>query len=368
MKPQQIVLLIIAIVILNNLALLSYLGHFSAQPQDVYDIKTAIEEELLTKPSLRVSTNPAQSFEPAKTPVTEIDVIDNAGLTQAIEDYVDSDKFSVMFEDWQRKTRQRNTEIANRLSAAEADELHTVALEAESRSERMTALHLLLQGSKFKQLSNQQLKELYTEPETEGWSKAQLLNGLLENDDPEALGWAKDSIRNGTVSRGADSQLYAAVYEKDPNFMIQYINENEFDPSSSQHALISFIQQEPDLASTFYARNFDKILSSNNDDVFMYGIGSATIELNQQQQSRVAELFSSNNRHKRNFAISLAASISDPQILRQAYTELNRSQEQLVFIASLLGPNASAEASSLGRELASSSEHPHIQRLAAGNY
>ncbi|MBL4672892.1 MAG: hypothetical protein JKX81_11590 [Arenicella sp.] len=187
---------------------------------------------------------------------------------------------------------------------------------------------------------------------------------MLENDDAEALDWAKSSIQTDSIGRHTGSDVYAAIYEKDPDFIIQHINQIDINTWSPQHGLLGLIQQQPELATTFYTQNFDKILSSNNDKVFMYGLGNATIELTQQQQSQVVELFDSHNQHKRNFAINLASTIDDLQTLRQAYTKLNRNQDQMIFIRGLLSSNASSGAADLARELASNSDNPRIQRLA----
>jgi len=365
MKVYQRIFIIIAVVMLNNVMLLFYIGHFSKDQTLRSDVKEIISATATVAPTS--SNQPLATIDLIQRPTTvesEIEEIDSAELAQAVENYIDSDQFLVVLEAWQKNARQRNNDLSMRMSKMGGRELHSVVLQAESRSERFAAFGTLLQGGKLQQLSNQELKELYTEPSIDRSNKAQLLSILLENDDAEALDWAKSSIQTDSIGRHTGSDVYAAIYEKDPDFIIQHINQIDINTWSPQHGLLGLIQQQPELATTFYTQNFDKILSSNNDKVFMYGLGNATIELTQQQQSQVVELFDSHNQHKRNFAINLASTIDDLQTLRQAYTKLNRNQDQMIFIRGLLSSNASSGAADLARELASNSDNPRIQRLA----
>jgi len=156
--------------------------------------------------------------------------------------------------------------------------------------------------------------------------------------------------------------LFDVIYDKDPEFIKQYIANVEFEGSSNSVNLISFVQTEPDLSSTFFARNFDKILDSTNDDVFRYIYG-LNIEMTSTQQSRVAELFSSKNKDKRRFAIGLASKITDTATLRNAYDQLSRTSDKNHFISTLLSDGSNSKNKQLARELAENSNDPSIQQL-----
>lgn len=366
MKTYQIALAVIAILVLNNLALLSYLGYFS-------------EKEIANRITIQKSEVSRGKTDLAQPLASEIETLENqqpqpfqaqesSELSSAIENFVNSDQFEIVLENWQLRARQRNEELQGRLATMDTSELYTTAVDAQSRTEKAMAFSSLFQGGKLSKLSNQELKTLYTNSVSKEWGKTQLLKQLLENDDEDALSWAKASINDNTLTRGFDHEVFSVVYEKDPGFIKSYIAQVEFDPSDSRLGLFSFIQQEPELASSFYTRNLDQILDSKNSNVFMYGLHGTKIAMSEQQQLKIVDFFGSSNRHKRNFAISLVSSIEDTSVLRDAYSNLSRQQDKLIFLGSLLSPNNNAEASSLARELASNSDDPNIQRLSNAAY
>jgi len=283
MKTYQIVLIIVILLVINNIALLSFIGHFSEQEtavtaQEGSTPDTAAEVEVSS--TIAASSNsietPIENSNPALPQTTEV--------TLAVEKYIRSEQFAVVMDDWQLSASQRFGEASARMKKMNGQELHAVMLDAENLIEKMTALDILLQGGKLKQLSNTQLKSLYTEIEHNHWGKAKLLNVLLENDDPEALVWAKTSITQNAFSNSSSGDIYNAVYEKDPEFITRHLEQFELDPSSSQYSLLTFVSQEPELARLFYARNFDKILNSDNDELFMFGAPSKDIEMTRQQE------------------------------------------------------------------------------------
>jgi hypothetical protein len=333
MKVYQITFIIIAAVMLNNIALPFYIGHFSKnQTLEPY------VNEATSASAPPYSSQPLIAVELIQRPgivKSEKQQRDSIELSQAVENYIDSDKFLVFLESWQKNARQRHSDLRTRMSKMGARELQSSVLLAEGQSERITAFGMLLEGGKLRELSNQELKELYKETSINKSNKEKSLSLLLEDNDAKALDWAKSSIQNDAIGRHTSPDVYAAIYEKDPDFIIQHVNQIDINTWSPQHGLLGLIQQQPELATAFYTRNLDKILSSNNDQVFIYGTGNAKLELTQQQQSRVVELFDSSNERKRNFAIGLAPTIDDLHTLRQAYAKLNRRQVQMMFIGSL---------------------------------
>ncbi len=361
MKPYQIVLTVITVLALNNLALLSFIGHFSEQKNDTIDVASN---------GGGITLSEAQRSDDEKTSNSATSLAseqqDKTDLTQEFENYVRSEQFSAVITDWQRKSRKRNQEISARLVNMNADELYAVAFESENINEKSMALYQLTQGSKYKQLSNEKLKGLYSEDGNDGWARQKFLSTLLERDDSEALGWAKQLITGTSVSRtSSELDIYSKIYEKDPEFMKQHVAETEFSDTPRSFDLFTFLQTEPKLAGPFFTRNFDKILKSQNDDIFKFGMyGIANIELTQQQQLDVTKLFKSKNSNKRNFANSLIEKIDDIQALRGAYAGLRLARDKDRFIGSLLQSGENTEKLALGKEFAANSDDPNVQRLA----
>ena len=246
-------------------------------------------------------------------------------------------------------------------------ELYQFINNAENANERSNALNYLLQSSKIKQLSNDELKHAYGLSTDHVWGKTKILEVLLEKGDEQALVWAKASIsENNSINRyGFD--MYSAVYQQDSEFIKSHLESLELDLESPNLGLFTFLAQEPEVAKPFYIRNLDKILDSNSDEIFSYASSISGVELSSSQQSKVIDLFSSPNRNKRHFAINLATQIKDTDVLRSAYTTLDRSQEKIIFIAQLVNSIDNPEAAALARELASNSDNPQIRRFATQN-
>jgi hypothetical protein len=367
MKIHQIVLAVIVILSVNNLLLLSYLGYFSEKETSI----NAINSE----GGPNYSTPEPSQFSPSGValPIDQDQIalrqaLEKNDLNDAIENYIKSEQFTVAMDDWQLKASRRFAVITERLAKMDAPELYISALEGHSRTERAAALNSLFQNNRLAQLSSDQLKDLYINTSMYSYGKNNILKILLENDDSEALSWAKSSITDDALTQNFDSEIYSLIYDKDPEFVKIHLAELEFEPSLTGLGILSFMQQEPGLASSFYGRNFDKILDSKNNNVFIFTPDASQLTLNDQQQSRVAELFSSNNRHKRNFAIGLAPIIEDTQLLRDAYSNLSRNQDKMMFIMSLMTPDVRTEASDLARELAKNSDEPNIRRLLNTRY
>jgi len=358
------VLIVLAILALNNVLLLSFMGYFSSST-DNETVSSVHSPSLTIEPNpatAKISAPPQQDGKSQESAVTQHESIE---IEHAIQQYVYSDQFATVLDEWQLRFRQRSNEMKQRLATMSGQELHAVALDAESRSERIMAFNLLIEdgANRLKQLSNQQIKDIYTQMDSDHWSKASILSLLIKNGDNDALDWAKQAINENSLPRGANYDLYNSVYDIDPEFIQNHVEQLELDTSNPPNALLSLLYQETDLAANFLSQNFDKILDSKNDEIFMMGISNANLELTQRQQSRMVELFGSTSREKRSFAINLARNIDDTQLLREGYDQLTRKGEKMQFIVSLLHPGAKPEISNLAKELATSSDEPSIQNL-----
>jgi len=361
MKSYQIILITIAILALNNLVLLTFMGYFSKEKVISTEI-TTLDAAASLESTKSFPTSSKQPVLSTSQPEISTPLEAQPELIRRFDEYVQSDQFADALENWQLKYRQRYKEINERLAVMNSDELYSIVIDTQNQTERATALYQLMQGGKYQQLTDEQMKSLYSETQIEDWSKSRLLTTLVERGDPEALSWAKQSIRSNSASLANNTGLFDVIYDKDPEFIKQYIANVEFEDSSSSVNLISFIQSESDLSDAYFTRNFDKILDSTNDDVFKY-IYAPNIEMTSTQQSRVAELFNSKNRDKRRFAIGLASKITDTTTLRSAYDQLSRSSDKNHFISTLLSDGSNSKNKQLARELAENSNDPSIQQL-----
>ncbi len=365
MKTLNVILSVILILIINNIVLLWLTGYFT-EPSTIIGSSDLIPDNVIAEPQHRPSKiDPSDvNSHSVNAAVTESEEL-TPEIQQAIQDYVSSDQFYLTLEEWQSKASQRYQELSNRLTSMNTQELYAFVNESENPNEKLSALSYLVQGGKLSQLSSEELKNLYQHTGDQQWGKSKLLKVLLEKEDPDALTWAKALISdNNRTQNSYSSDIYDAIYHQDPEFIKRHIEETEFNPRSPQLDLFSFIAQEPDLATSFFNRNLDSILDSDNDNVFLYAYNVPVIEMSNQQEAKVLELFESRNRNKRNFAIGLAPQIEDTQALRQAYSTLERNQDKLGFVARLVSAVDNPDAVALGRELAASSDNPAIQRFA----
>lgn len=345
MKTYQVILIVIAVLAVNNLALLTLVGYFS-------------ENQRHSGQSTGLS-NTSQSLSSDEA----VDYHDFDEVTLAVEEFVNSYQFTEVLDNWEKRSRRRDEKIGERLADLDSQELHLLSLDTDSDAEREIAFDLLVEQGKLEQLSNDEIKALYVDLENGQSNKAILLALLLDKDDPEALEWAKESFNDSSFSNGSSSEIYAAVYDEDPIFVENHITGVEFDPTQAPPGLLEFVQQVPNLANLYYSQNFDKILSSSSDDVFGFIEADVNIQLSYEQQSKLVSLFASSSGVKRDFAIGLAGIMDDSQLLRDAYSNITRSQDKSAFLASLLS-SSSSDVSDLAVELALNSDDPDIQRLA----
>ncbi len=364
MKIYQKILLALGILAINNLLLLSLIGYFSEGESNA--VKDDSTHSIPSNSIGQVQANPRTS-EPDPHTVRTQNVIptENIELEQAIQQYVYSDQFETVLVDWQQRLQQRDNDMKERMATMSSRELHSVVLNAESLTERTMAFDLLIENgaNKLKQLSNEQIKDIYIETDNSHWSKASMLSLLIENGDRDALDWAKQAISDNTIPRGATYDLINNIFDHDPEFVKNHVENFELDTSNPPNSLMAFLYQEPDLINTFLARNFDKILDAENDEIYRLAVSSADLSLTSQQQSKMAELFGSTSREKRSFAINLARNIEDTRLLRDGYEQLTRKGEKMQFIVSLLHPGVNSEISNLAKELATSSDEPSIRNL-----
>lgn len=369
MKFYQVVLTVIAAFVINNVLLVNYLNQESVQPQSGDAIPS------VPKPGSQiVKDESAQEFESDQIKAEESDQnshtklaetatdTDSQQLIETIETYAKSDQFIAILDDYYLTAATRYQEIEQRLNGLNASELFAIVSESDNLLKQQSAMQLLTQG-KLHQLSVSELKTLYQHDQTPNWNKANILTSLLNENDPEALGWAKNMISSGSHSRwsGLNDELYTSVYEKDPNFIRNYINEFEIESGPSGFGFYNFMQQEPKLANEFFTTRLDEILDVENGTIFQFGGYDVEFDMTTSQQSKLLSFFESSNQRKRSFAMSLLENVDDIDMLREAFSELERTREKRNFINSI-GTSGDSKKQSLAKELARNSGDPSLQK------
>lgn len=365
MKPYQVILIVITIVALNNLLVLSLVGYFSkesslpATPVNVASKTVPEPEDTLVTNAESIFEPPAIDTQVAPDPSPETSAPEEE-LVSAVKRFVTSKDFEKVLDEYQLSASLRYQQMQKRFSRMGASELYDAAINSDSRTEKQMALAMLNQG-KVNDLETSELKVLYQEQSVDEWGKRQILVKLLEEKDPEALNWAKQLLSDGQVFYG--DEVYAAVYEVDPDFVKERLSNLDLSDSQSSASALSFVIQEPELAKVFFEENFDKILESNSNQIYQMGAYSVDFDLSRRQQASLIEFFDSTNRHKRSFAISVSKNIDDVDVLRDAYSRLAKRKDQRNFLRRLSLERMNPDKRSLVQELAADSDDPEIRKM-----
>jgi len=170
MKSYQIILITIAILALNNLVLLTFMGYFSKEK--VISTKvTTVDAAASLESTKSFPTSSKQPVLSTSQPEKSTPLEAQPELIRRFDEYVQSDQFADALENWQLKYRQRYKEINERLAVMNSDELYSIVIDTQNQTERATALYQLMQGGKYQQLTDEQMKSLYSETQIEDWSK-----------------------------------------------------------------------------------------------------------------------------------------------------------------------------------------------------
>jgi len=375
MKVHKVIVIVIIVVALNNILLLSLLGYYSDGPE-LTPVSRSTPAEAPQEPYSQTGDSVATLQDERQTETTELDnnrqnksfEVDmsesayESEVAVAVKQFVKSKDFEIILDDYQLNAIPRYEELQRRFKAMTASELLTTALDSSKKMEQKYAQQMLVQG-KLGDLESHEMKALYQADGVSDWVKQQLLPLLLEDEDSEAVAWAKQSLSEGSSFTYQDREVYAAIYETDPDFIVQHINSMSLDDGYRAFAMISFVTQDEELLKNFYSENFDRLLESKNGKLFQYLKGNNDLELSNRQQSQLAELFESKNRHKRAFAIRQVKNIDDVNVLRDSFSRLRRTKDQRLFLQMLSQDQKDPQMKNLIQELAEESQDPQIRKF-----
>ena len=348
MNTNKLILIVILLIVVNNLIVLNLLGYFSVSTDHAATtITTKAHSELDDRGNRSAESEPSKEGATKEIEVAELTSSSDDTFFQSFQRFSATADFTKILDEHQEKARARYKAAEELISKMDVFELLEVAKNSEKRSETRLALQYMMASGKINKLELIDLRALYQIDSLDNHYKSEILNKLLEAGDEEALGWAKQTIVEERPGIHIDSELLTMVYEKDPDFIDRYVDQLELESLGSYNSIYSLMSQEPKLNSRFFSKHFDEILNSDNKFVYQIGRHSVDFDMSLEQQARVAQLFSSDDKHKRNFAINLAAHIESTDLLRESYGKLTRTQEKQGFLYGLFGKQISAEQLSL---------------------
>ena len=368
MKVPQFVLFLVvmvAVVAINNVFLLSYMGYFSS---DTEPKRAEVTNPIAPDGQKSIQHSPRQPAEQqkAETPFLQDQLEPEAqeipGSLQSFQEFVRSPDFTEVLDKYMLDAGPRYQEKEKRFNQMDATELYSIVLEAENNMDKQIATQLLMRG-KVNDLERTQLKTLYQQGDLESWWSTRLLATLLEDGDDDALVWAKQFLDNEDDTVYFSSDVYESIYHRDPEYIKQHLSDIDINTDGRITYILGFLASETELAKEFYSHHFDDILESDRNQIYRMMKSNIELDLSQSQQSDVINLFDSQNRHKRSFAIDQVGNIDDINGLRGAYQALTRPSEQKKFLKNLMGDKQSSDKNELAKELASGSDDPEITEL-----
>ena len=365
MKQYRKVLIFLIILMINNLIMLNFMGYFSSDSELIGTERDGraesvdlLDTEKQNKPIPKASSIESNAVSMEKNTSSN----QNIEIEDAIQRYVKSEQFAEILDEYRDAVRARNRNTEKLLSGMSVSELYEVTQNSSQRIEKQSAIRKLLQGN-INKLELHQLKTLYQDPEFDKYSKSRFLVKMIEHNDSEALDWAKQALTDNELGKYIEYDLLSSIYEKDPEFIRGYIDQIDVADLGGGSNIFYLTQLEPEVINGFFAKKFDQILESNNDDLYQMIGHNVEFDMTNEQQVKLGEFFESNNKHKRSFAINLAKNIDDISILREAYNRLPRKAEKQSFVYSLYNSQNNREHLNLIEELITDSDVPRLQLL-----
>lgn len=372
MKTSKVLLIVIIVVLINNVLLLSY---FSKDSEPSAELSASSKDlEVRSNPSNSESRAPnelltldqgldAQSLgQSAYVPSRESSTGSDTDISSAVRQYIQSEEFERVLDNYQTQAAPRHEEMQSRLNAMSASELHLLAIDSSNSYEQKYAQQFLIQNG-LGELGVEEIKQLYHAEGVSEWVQQSLLPRLLEEGDAEAIDWAKQLLYKNTKGQFIGSEIYSSIYDADPDFIKEHINNLDLNDFQKIAGAMSFVMRDADLTESFYEENFDKLLDLNNSTSYEFFHNSAELELSHRQQSRLAELFASKSSKRRGFAIRQAGNIGDANILRDAYSQLSKNSEKLSLLQTLSKRSNNTDVRKLIQELAEDSENADIRKM-----
>jgi len=364
LKTHHVLLTIIIVVLINNALLLGYL---SKDSEPVVMVSGDTSKQV-------TRTDPVADHRVVSDRYSDQDSdLDNhteqllnseleAKISEAVDQYLLSGNFTRQLNNYQKEFASEFEEIHNRLTVMSVTELYSVSIDSSNPSEQEYAQQLLAQNG-FGELDATQLKSLYLTDDVSSWGEESLLLKLLEGNDAEAIGWVKQKIADGSMAQYQNPEIFSAIFDADPDFVKQHVRDLDLNNPRQSVAALSFIMRDSELSKNFYEQNFDKLLDVKNSQIYQYLYPPAELELSSGQQNRLVELFDSQSRQRREFAISQARNIGDVNVLRDAYSRLSKNSEKLSFLQNLSNGENKTDVALLIQELVAESNDANIREM-----
>lgn len=290
--------------------------------------------------------------------------IEAQAFAEAYQNFAQTEEYADLWYRLQRDISRQHFEQSNRYQQMSAEELYASFLGAVSDQERDSILGALQMG-KLMDLDVLQIKEIYDMLDDSQNYRTILLNTLVERGDAQALEQAKQLILNPADAFYLQvNELVTAVFDKDPDFIRDYFSNLSLDDIQANRPLLWAMSSNKDLAQLFLQNNIDNVLEVEVDASFAHVGASATLDLSRRQQRKIVDMMDTANPHRRHFAQSLVGNFTEPDLIREAFSRVDRPAEQKTFLFILMRANTSGEMSAVARELAAQSDDESIRRLA----
>lgn len=357
-KTISVVLLLITI---NNVLLLWLLGYFSndliatAPSSTNIDAETTMSSELIPQSERLEAKRIAKSENNSAT--TSITVLSD--IDKELKRFMQSETFLDAMDTYQARASSRYMKMEKELHEMDYLALTKLAAESENDLKRNAALGILRQNMSKLQIAD--LKSLYHQADGQIWDRGAIVEALIEKGDSEALSWGKQLLIENPERAYVAHELLESLYDKDPEFIGEYVGSINLNNGDRTPQLVYALSTKPKLASLFFSNNFDQILSSEDNRLYQMVYGNTQFKISRTQQAELSRFFDSSNRHKRTFAINLVQNIEDTDLLRDSFSQLDKTREKLRFLRHLSMNKDNAEHQSLISEIVASSSNEAIQ-------
>ena len=367
MNQFKWLIVFLVILALNNIALIKWMERSSAPAST-----GLVEARTLTQSTDGNDDRNSDAVKalPENSEVSEAQADNVEGTQSQIRSLEDDDRFieaftrasarselSDIFLELQFSSQRRYLELEKRMDSMSSSELVGLISASSSLVEKEVALNKLREVG-FAGVQIYELKDLYQSGDTQQWMKAQILSELISKNDADGIAWAKEMLSEGLhSSRYLNSEMLVDLYEKDRDYVTQYVENINVLDAGVPYTVSSLLQQEPKLATRFVSKNFDQLLDADHAELSQVGYFSAKFDMSEAQQDKLLAALESDNRYTRGFAIALVGNVDGTDRLRAAYRNLKSTREKRRFIFALSQDADKASLRALARELSATSKN-----------
>lgn len=376
------ILIVAAVLLINNILLLNFIGYFDA-PDGLDEFKKPLDSQYAQVQS--DSNSLSMNNNSSKVVVSKTSSnISNESLSESrsgrteemqhqveaiVRDLIRSEEFGeVMMEQqlvsW-KKARDKQSELKN-FSGQQALEAY---LNSESIMDRQTLLQTIV-SEKLDELDAFELKSLFLDLDESNedvglWYRGKVATRLMEKEEAEGVELAKSLLQRMDQSKHLSHEFFEELYRMDPDYITRTINDSSLEYLMRTRLVSNLVHKDENLLKLFYERHLDELITSDNRKWIEMNRFGGQVELSSRQMSRIADMFSSEDKEWRLFAATLAGNLDDIDVLRSSYEVLNSRSERAAFLRSLLQYGSTDAHVALGEELSQTSDDPTIKNMAS---